>query len=1158
MKGLYKDFFRRVISVGLAMGLTFSSVAVAADDSAKDVTKEETVYVFTDASGNQTKMLVTDKLVGVNGSGQLKDNSGLSDIENLKGDETFETGVDGDITWSAEGQDIYYQGTTEKASPISVKITYTLDGQEIAPADLAGKSGKVKIRLDYTNTEKVEQEINGKKESVAVPFTVLSGLLFKDGCAKNVTVNTGKVVDEGDTTIVVGMAFPGMNDSLKLATLKDLDLSEKSIPDYVEVTLDATNFQLAMNMSIVLDDALDDLDLDKTKETYDEMESEIAELGDAGEQLEEGTSELDSGIQELQDNMPDLKDGTGKLKDGISEYTDGVSQVKDGTDQLSDGSKKLVDGTGRLVSGTASAKTGAKQLDDGAKKLSSGAETLVNGTRELSAGAGKLSTGATAASTGAGKLSTGASALDNGVAKVLAGATAATTGAGKLSAGADTLDQNFDTLSGKVAKGFNDIKSGADEIAAGASQAAALLEQKKKAMVDGVPAMGVQSLDDSKTELTKGLDEGISGLTKLQAVLDSSNENGTLGKGVESSQKAVETALALLNATDAAKKTSVTNGTNVAQMQKTEEAKNKLISDDAWSKLLGTSMVNAGAEETSALDGAADAAVSAADEAVENAQNAGSAEMSSAEGNASSGSQSADSAISSANNALSDLSSTLDTYAGMATGKTDNPVTKAAISAAKSLGEGKLSAIQEQVNAADSAVSSLEQAYNDAKAANSQLQQSNDELTQSVADLKAQLEAYQKENAELRSQNAGLSETVQNVENMDMASLLTTSMEATGTSQEAQIASVLQSGTDAEKIATAIQLLTGADGGLKTIDGALQTTVMGEDGKPKSVAVKDQVTTAISSLQEMKQKLIGTDDTSKKTSMFGKVEAFMAQVGTSGADFDPENPTLIGTFEQLAKGAKDISDGITENMAEQDPKTAAKDYNLNSGLKAYSAGLGDLKKGASELANGASTLATGVGTLKDGSSQVASGAAELKSGNEQLASGASELKSGAGKLNAGAGQLATGSKTLANGTSQLKSGADQLNSGAAQLQDGQTQLNTGINKLSNGVNQLNDNSGKLNDGAQQLVDGADKLADGVDQLKDGSTKLYDGMKEFNEKGIQKLTDLYENDVKTLIDRLDAVVKAGQAYDSFSGLAGGMNGEVKFILRADAITGSDEE
>lgn len=65
--------------------------------------------------------------------------------------------------WDAKGNDIYYQGTTQKALPVDVSISYQLDGKPISAEALAGKSGRVTIRFSYQNNQKETIEIDGKK-----------------------------------------------------------------------------------------------------------------------------------------------------------------------------------------------------------------------------------------------------------------------------------------------------------------------------------------------------------------------------------------------------------------------------------------------------------------------------------------------------------------------------------------------------------------------------------------------------------------------------------------------------------------------------------------------------------------------------------------------------------------------------------------------------------------------------------------------------------------------------------------------------------------------------------------------------------------------------------------------------------------------------------
>ncbi len=69
-------------------------------------------------------------------------------------------------------------------------------------------------------------------------------------------------------------------------------------------------------------------------------------------------------------------------------------------------------------------------------------------------------------------------------------------------------------------------------------------------------------------------------------------------------------------------------------------------------------------------------------------------------------------------------------------------------------------------------------------------------------------------------------------------------------------------------------------------------------------------------------------------------------------------------------------------------------------------------------------------------------------------------------------------------------------------------------------------------------------------------ELHDGVIEFNDEGIQKLIDLFGDNVTDMLDRLDAIKKTGAGYQSFSGKRDDMEGSVKFILKTDEIKDDD--
>ena len=65
-------------------------------------------------------------------------------------------------------------------------------------------------------------------------------------------------------------------------------------------------------------------------------------------------------------------------------------------------------------------------------------------------------------------------------------------------------------------------------------------------------------------------------------------------------------------------------------------------------------------------------------------------------------------------------------------------------------------------------------------------------------------------------------------------------------------------------------------------------------------------------------------------------------------------------------------------------------------------------------------------------------------------------------------------------------------------------------------------STRVSDGTSKLSGAAMQIKEGVDKLSDGSDKLKDGIIKFDKDAIQKLTDAYDGDVKTLLNKLEAV------------------------------------
>ena len=489
-----------------------SKLKDALDDSIKfsekEIGKEETVYVLADSTGKERKVIVSDHLINDGNKDTIEDASDLKDIENVKGDETFKQSGN-KLTWQADGNDIYYQGTSTKEAPVSQTITYSLDGKEVKPEDLAGKSGKVTIRFDYTNNETVKTKIAGKEEEIYVPFAAVSGMVLDDSFS-NVKVTNGKVISDGKNNIVVGYALPGLKESLDVDD-SDFD-GDVSIPDYVEVTADVENFSLSTTMTVVMN-ATNFISKDGDAD-LSEVDDMLDTLTDATDQLKDGSGELADGVDTLKSKMGEFKDGVGTLKNGIKDYTDGASTLstgigtlKSGVDTLAGSVPTLISGVGTLKDGSASAAKGASSLKDGAGTLKKGAKDVSTGANTLSKGASDLSTGANTLSTGVKDLSTGADTLSTGASDLSTGADTLAAGASSLNTGVQTLAKGVKDLNTAVNGGETTLAGGAFAVSAGVDtlvgklgDMATTLQTKKDQINANLQANGT-SIENAQTTI---------------------------------------------------------------------------------------------------------------------------------------------------------------------------------------------------------------------------------------------------------------------------------------------------------------------------------------------------------------------------------------------------------------------------------------------------------------------------------------------------------------------------------------------------------------------------------------------------------------------------------------------------------------------------------
>lgn len=275
------------------------------------------------------------------------------------------------------------------------------------------------------------------------------------------------------------------------------------------------------------------------------------------------------------------------------------------------------------------------------------------------------------------------------------------------------------------------------------------------------------------------------------------------------------------------------------------------------------------------------------------------------------------------------------------------------------------------------------------------------------------------------------------------------------------------------------------------------------------------------------------------------------------------------TAKQLTDGADAVTAGIgtlNENLGKLE--SSYDNYKLLAeGLKAQAAQISDPTQKATILAYvqkleelyqgqkasvGALVSATNKeSTLKSGASQVAVGIKKVMTGAQTLSGNSATLRSADQKLTSSIATLTASVKKLSEGSKTLSSNDRKLLAGAKKILKASKSVKSGSDKLINGAN-------KLKKGSNKLHKATGKVADGIGKLSDGADDLYEGMDKFDQKGIQKLNNVYEDDIKTLKTRLEKLTDMSKDYTNFSGISKGMDGKVKFVIETAEVKKDDEQ
>lgn len=328
-----------------------------------------------------------------------------------------------------------------------------------------------------------------------------------------------------------------------------------------------------------------------------------------------------------------------------------------------------------------------------------------------------------------------------------------------------------------------------------------------------------------------------------------------------------------------------------------------------------------------------------------------------------------------------------------------------------------------------------------------------------------------------------------------------------------------------------------AKGTQSYVNGAKQIT----DGNKKLYeAVKDMPSSYREFSDGLQAYTKGVDtlaDTKTAKQLTDGADAVTAGIGTLN-----EN---LGKLESSYDNYKLLADGLKAQAAQiSDPTQKAT-------ILAYVQKLEELYRGQKASVGALVSATNKESTLKSGASQVAVGIKKVMTGAQTLSGNSATLRSADQKLTSSIATLTASVKKLSEGSKTLSSNDRKLLAGAKKILKASKSVKSGSDKLINGAN-------KLKKGSNKLHKATGKVADGIGKLSDGADDLYEGMDKFDQKGIQKLNNVYEDDIKTLKTRLEKLTDMSKDYTNFSGISKGMDGKVKFVIETAEVKKDDEQ
>ena len=344
----------------LAMMLALGSIGASAETA-----KHERVYVVAAPDGAVLSLTDTIHLENRDSLDEITDSTMLSDVQNVNGEQSF-TLNDGVLTWEAMGEDITYQGTSDKTPEVLPVVRFMLDGEEVSASELAETEGDVSVEVTYS--------ASGEHPALAVTAVILPEKGISGITAENATV-----MEEAGYRALVGWAVSGVDD-------------EVNLPKSFRAEFHADHPEFSWMMTFVSGDPVNYICREADKRIDLDLQTELAEAQTVLQAMRNGDviPETVGKTKDIVPKMNELNDGLVQLSDGAQQLTEGAEALSAGIDALNSGAKQLDGGMQTLHNGAEELDRGLHDAADGAAQLCAGLDTLKANNETLNAGAGMI------------------------------------------------------------------------------------------------------------------------------------------------------------------------------------------------------------------------------------------------------------------------------------------------------------------------------------------------------------------------------------------------------------------------------------------------------------------------------------------------------------------------------------------------------------------------------------------------------------------------------------------------------------------------------------------------------------------------------------------------------------------------------------------------